>query len=146
MSSQELLNTCIYATVGIFAIAFLLDAITMIISCWKEAGRRIPPQIQEEVTDSQSIKPESPEITNKTASVDWVQPYEATDPVEDIDIIGIAKSKAIASTEQLAQLPINVLKAIAKSKNIRLGNSQKPETIIKKLVGNVKVCDLPVTT
>ncbi len=54
----------------------------------------------------------------------------------------IAKQKAVATFDQLCALPVETLKAIAKSKNIKLGNRKKPEAITK-ILGTVRVSEIP---
>lgn len=138
MTSQELLNIGIFAVTGIFAIAFLLDFISMIVNCWKQSAPK--PALTEE--PQPQLEPPTP--TTYTASIDWVQPDEVPEPLESINIIELAKTKAIATTDQLMQLPLNTLKAIAKTRKIKIGNCKKPETIIKKL-GIVKRSEIPTT-
>lgn len=145
MDSQELLNICIYVTVGIFAIAFLLDLIVLMVRCWKEVTQSS--EELKEATQTEQVSTISEELDPKasTASIDCVQPCDETETAENINIVQIAKSKIVATSEQLTQLPIKTLKAIAKSKQIRLGNSKK-DTIVKKLQGFVTVSDITTIT
>lgn len=45
-------------------------------------------------------------------------------------------------TDQLAKLPVSILRAIAQTKNIKLGNRKQPQAIAR-ILGTVKLSEIP---
>lgn len=145
MTSQEILDIAIIAVVTIAAIAFILDLTSCVITCWKNTVKALEEKQEPEPIQSVQEIVESTQESQepiKIATINWVEPVEVVEEVEPIDTIAIAKQRDVATFNQLCAMPTETLRAIAKSKNIKLGNRKKPEAIAK-ILGTVRMSEIP---